>query len=192
MIAPLPKGPFTTIVADPPWNYRDRLGDGPRGAASHYDCMPLEEICAMPVGQVVTPDAHLYLWTTNGFMVEGHKVAEAWGFRVRTILTWVKPQIGLGHFFRNTTEHVLFAVRGKLHLKRHDLRTDFTALRTKHSAKPEMFFDIVESASPGPYLELFARRPRAGWTLWGNEAPQENECNSNRSIVVATDAATIR
>ena len=176
--------PFTTIVADPPWQYRDKLkmgGDqagtphrGHRGAESHYPCMATDDICALGgpghlVGLPIAEPAHLYLWVTNAFMEDGHRVARAWGFTPRTILTWVKPQIGMGHYFRNNTEHVIFAVRGTLPTLRRDCPTAFTANRRRHSQKPDEFFEIVESMSVGPYLEVFARRPREGWTVWGNE-----------------------
>jgi N6-adenosine-specific RNA methylase IME4 len=120
----------------------------------------------------VADRAHLYLWVTNAFMAEGHTVAKAWGFVPRTILTWVKPRIGMGHYFRNTTEHVIFGVRGSLPTKRKNARTDFTAPMGRHSEKPEMFYRLIESMSPGPYLELFARRAAPGWDTWGNETPR--------------------
>lgn len=132
--------------------------------------MPIEWIKALPVGALAEPDAHLYLWTTNAFMVEGHEIALAWGFKVRTIVTWVKTQIGMGHYYRNNTEHCLFCVRGSLQTLRHDIPTAFTAPRGLHSAKPECFIDMVESMSPGPYAELFARRHRLGWDVFGNES----------------------
>jgi N6-adenosine-specific RNA methylase IME4 len=141
---------FRTITADPPWNYRDRVGPGlgmgadrirgRRGAAGYYDLMSLEQIVALGAGGTVagfqaSQNAHLYLWTTNAFMEQAHVVARAWGFLPRTVLTWVKPQIGMGHFFRNTTEHVVFAVRGSLPLHVKNQRTDFTAPRGRHSEK---------------------------------------------------------
>lgn len=165
---------YRTIVADPPWAYGDklRIGSGPkhRGADAHYQTKSLDWITSLPVGAVAEDDAHLYLWTTNAFMVEGHEVARAWGFTPRTILTWVKTQIGMDHYFRNNTEHVIFAVRGSQPLKVRNAPTAFTAPRGEHSAKPECFIDLVESWSPGPYLELFSRRHRMGWDVWGNES----------------------
>ena len=183
--------PFTTIVADPPWQYRDKVNAaivrkvtaigygadkirGRRGAEGYYPTMTIPEICALPVAEWAAPNAHLYLWTTNAFIVEAHAVARAWGFEPRTVLTWVKPQIGMGHYFRNNTEHVVFAVRGSLKVLRRNCPTAFTAPRTKkHSEKPEAFFQIVESMSPGPYLEMFARTQREGWWAWGNEVPAQ-------------------
>jgi N6-adenosine-specific RNA methylase IME4 len=167
---------YRTICADPPWAYRDKLSSvnaghpRHRGADSHYQTMPLEWIKDLPVHTIAEADAHLYLWTTNAFMVEGHEVARAWGFQPRTILTWVKTQIGMGHYFRNNTEHVIFAVRGSLPTNRKDVPTAFTAPRGAHSAKPECFIDLVESMSPGPYVEIFSRRHRLGWDVWGNES----------------------
>lgn len=160
-------------MCDPPWEYNDklRMGTGPkhRGAASHYICAPLEEIKTIPVGEWAEADAHLYLWTTNAFMVEGHELAEAWDFRVRTILTWCKTGFGMGHYFRNSTEHVLFCVRGSLKCLRKDVPTHFVAPRGRHSEKPQSFYDMVETMSPGPYLDVFARRQRMGWSVYGNE-----------------------
>jgi N6-adenosine-specific RNA methylase IME4 len=97
---------------------------------------------------------------------------EAWGFKFKTVLTWVKPGLGMGHYFRNNTEHVLFAVRGRLGLARHDVPTAFSFPRRGHSEKPEEFYNLVESCSPGPYLELFSRSLRPGWTMWGDEIGQ--------------------
>lgn len=169
----LSKQSFNTILADPPWDYRDPLQRSRttfRGAESHYSVMKLGLIMSLPVADLAAKDAHLYLWATNSFMVEAHQVASAWGFTVRTILTWVKPGIGMGHFFRNNTEHILFCVRGKLPTLRKDCPTAFTVKKGRHSEKPEESYRIVESMSPGPYLELFGRRSRPGWTVWGDEA----------------------
>lgn len=169
---------FSTIVADPPWPYNDKLMSGnsgfgrprqTRGAANHYPTMSIAELRALQPQAVAAPDAHLYLWTTNAFMDEALGLMFAWGFKQKTILTWVKPQIGMGHYFRNTTEHVLFGVRGKLRTLQRNVPTAFWARRTKHSTKPAVFYSIVERQSPGPYLELFAREPRPGWTVMGDE-----------------------
>lgn len=164
-----------TVVIDPPWSYRDRVNGENRGAVNHYETLSPHDIdrcfyqALRDLNLAVDDDAHLYNWCTNAFVVEAHQLARGWGFDPKTLLTWVKPQIGMGHYFRNTTEHVVFAVRGTLACKRKDVRTDFSAKRGEHSAKPDEFFTIVESMSPGPYLELFARRRRPGWYAWGNE-----------------------
>lgn len=174
----IPGGRYRTIVVDPPWQYNDKLQSGnsgfgrahlSRGAANHYDTLSIEGIAAIPVGEWAEDNAHLYLWTTNAFMVEAHELAKAWGFTQKTIVTWVKPQIGMGHYFRNNTEHALFCVRGSLPTLRNNVPTAFTASRRRHSAKPEAFFDLVQSMSPGPYLDVFSRQQRLGWDTWGNE-----------------------
>ena len=160
---------YRTIVVDPPWAYPETGGRG--GTDMHYRNMTHADLLALPVGQWAEPDqAHLYLWTTNAFLVQAHELAAAWGFEQKTVLTWVKsPGIGIGHYYRNTTEHVLFCTRGNLHLLRRDLKTHFIAPRTRHSAKPAAFYDLVESASPGPYLDVFSRTQRMGWDTYGLE-----------------------
>lgn len=172
------RGAFATLVVDPPWSYNDRLQSGNsgfgapkgvRGAANHYSVLDTPGIAALPVGEYAAPDAHIYLWVTNAFMEDGFALMRAWGFEFKTILTWVKPQIGMGHYFRNNTEHVLFGVRGSLPTKRNDCPTAFTAPRRRHSEKPDAFFDLVESMSPGPYLSVFERRWRMGWSAVGDE-----------------------
>ena len=164
--------PYTTLVVDPPWPYNDRLMSGARrtrGAANHYPVMSLPRLRELRPQDLATPAAHLYLWTTNAFLGEALDLMRAWEFAHKTMLTWVKPQIGMGHYFRNNTEHVLFGVRGRLPTMCRDQPTAFTAPRTRHSAKPDAFYAIVERMSPEPYLELFARRPRDGWCAIGNE-----------------------
>lgn len=165
--ATLPAGTFRTIVADPPWRYQDA---GCRGAAAgHYPTMSLEKICALAIREHAAQDAHCYLWVTNPMLVEGFKVLAAWGFEFKTMLTWKKPRLGLGRYYRSQTEHVLFGVRGKLPLHAQDISNFFEAPQGRHSEKPEEFSALVERASPGPYLELFARKQRPGWTCWGAE-----------------------
>jgi N6-adenosine-specific RNA methylase IME4 len=167
---------YRTVVADPPWRYPGpgghlrtsaahrpgRTAKNLLGASStaRYGDMSLEELARLRIP--TEDDAHLYLWTTNTFMVEAHDLARAWGFEPKTILTWVKTKLGLGTYFRNSTEHVVFAVRGSLPTNARDIRTSFGASSGAHSAKPDAFYDLVEQASPGPYLELFARRARSG------------------------------
>lgn len=182
---------YRTIVADPPWPYADagREGsttlsrtikrDGAIAKGVHTDYAPM----ALPTLEALAPpvekDAHLYLWTTNAFMAEGHQIAEAWGFRQKTILTWVKTyqddparvSMKTGYYFRGATEHCLFCVRGSLPLQTDQaLPTAYLWPRLPHSQKPDAFYDLVEQASPGPYLELFARRARFGWDYHGDES----------------------
>jgi len=162
----LPAGTFACIVADPPWRYEN---ESTRGSASdHYDTMPMEELIELEVP--AAENAHLWLWVTNPFLREGFELVEAWGFEYRTTLTWCKPQIGLGNYLRSATEHVLFATRGSLPIERRDVPTYFVADRQRHSQKPDAFFDIVSSCSPGPRLELFSRTKRDGFVAWGLEA----------------------
>jgi N6-adenosine-specific RNA methylase IME4 len=182
---------YTTIVADPPWPYRapgkfgntlehrpnrdKTINAGNAGSRCRYGAMEISDLCAMPVPSA--DDAHLYLWFTNAFAVEAHAIAKAWGFRPATLLTWVKtrhadgqPSMKMGYYFRGATEHVLFGVRGSLRLRaQRALPTAYFWPRLPHSVKPEPFYALVEEASPGPYLELFARKVRPGWDAWGNE-----------------------
>jgi N6-adenosine-specific RNA methylase IME4 len=156
---------FATIVLDPPWAYESSTIRG--AAANHYPAMSIEELAKLEIP--AADDAHLYCWVTNGFVRDGFDLLDAWGFEYKTMLTWVKPHMGVGKWFRSATEHVLFAVRGHLPTQRRDVINWFEAPRGKHSEKPDCFFSIVEATSPGPFLEMFARRRRAGWSSWGNE-----------------------
>lgn len=172
---------FGTIVADPPWKYSERgdhnaglngFGGSKVGAGveTRYNLMPLADIKALDIGaRYAEENAHLYLWTTVGFVDEAFDVMRAWGFTYKTMLTWVKPANGIGRYFRVNTEHVLFGVRGKLMTQRRNVPTAFAAPRTKHSEKPAAFFDLVETHSPGPYLSIFERRERMGWDAIGDE-----------------------
>lgn len=181
---------FATIAADPPWPY-DNV-DGPRATAEHrpnswntactgsaprYGSMSIAELCALPVP--AQANSHLYLWTTNSFVVEAHEVARAWGFKPKTLITWGKmksdgtPSMKAGYYFRGATEHVLFCVRGKLRLAGPASPTLFLSPRLAHSVKPEWFYGVVEQQSPGPYLEMFARKTRLGWSSWGNQVPDD-------------------
>jgi len=197
----LPVDHFATIVADPPWPYRSpgqigkTLAHRPNrdkgmskhgaGSVARYGAMTLDEIKALRVLRHAKQDTHLYLWFTNKFAVEAHEVARTWGFDPKTILTWTKmkangiPSMKMGYYFRGATEHILFCVRGSLRLHAdRALPTAYLWPRTAHSVKPDAFYDLVEEASPGPYLELFARREREGWATWGND-PAVNEEATN-------------
>ena len=174
---------YRTIVADPPWRYRTSSGlttrtrgDGSFApeAARNYPTMTVTEVAALPVREWVDDNAHLYLWITNPLIFEARPIVEAWGFEYVTLLTWRKlGTLGMGYYFRGDTEHVVFAIRGAAPIppaKRE--RSWFAAANTGHSRKPDLFYELVERVSPGPYLELFARRRRYGWDVWGNEAPE--------------------
>lgn len=160
---------FQTITLDPPWRYGDTLGGIIRGAEAHYDTMSLADIADLPIYDLADENAHVYLWVTNAFMKEAMMLMDVWNLKQKTILTWVKTSIGMGHYYRNTTEHCLFATKGKLPPKLHNVPTHFVAPRSKHSRKPDVFFDIVESMSPFPALEIFARERRPNWAAYGDE-----------------------
>lgn len=171
---------FSCIVADPPWEVKrieptarwGREAETKVGSvALEYPTMSKYEIAAMPVRRLAARDAHLYLWTINAYVEDAYWIARAWGFTPSTLLTWGKPRqgIGLGGTYALTTEHVLFCRRGSLKAKRRVDTSWWDWKRGAHSAKPEAFIDMVESVSPGPYLELFARRNRLGWSTWGNQ-----------------------
>lgn len=167
-LPPIPEGRFQVIEADPPWD----VPSGPKGPGYQYQLMPTDQIRELRgiIDQLAHDDAHLYLWATNTMLPDAVQVMDAWGFQHRTVLTWVKPQIGLGHYFRTSTEHVLFGTRGKLDTLVNDQRTHFEMPAGRHSAKPAEFYDLIERCSPGPYVRLFARDQRPGWTSWGAEA----------------------
>ena len=161
---------YRTLVVDPPWRYDSAATKADAG--KHYETMTLEAIAALPFGGFAEDDAHLWLWITNAFLSEGKSapLLSAWGFRALTILTWCKRQPGVGHYLRNNTEHCILASRGKAQTPEHKpLSTWFVWPRGQHSGKPDAFYDLVESVSPGPYLDVFARRQRMGWDTWGNE-----------------------
>lgn len=162
---------YPVIVLDPPWDWGDEGDIDQFGRARPtYDTMPFADILALPVADLAERDAHIYLWITNRSLHKGFQLLDAWGFRYITALTWCKPHFGMGNYFRGSTEHVLFGVRGSLPLLRKDAGTWFAAPRPgPHSAKPDAFYALVESCSPGPWLEMFARKPRAGWAVWGAE-----------------------
>lgn len=185
--------PYATIVADPPWPYDTSVAG--RAAIQHnpamrhvhemgFTPMPMDDLKAMPVTGLAAENAHLYLWVTNSFMVEGHDLCRAWGFKPKTILTWVKMKhdgtqysvpstedvsMKVGYWFRGSTEHVIFGVRGSLKLVVEEgvPTAHLWPRESLHSAKPAAFGDLVERCSPGPYVELFARAPRLGWDSWG-------------------------
>lgn len=164
-------GVYPTVVIDPPWQYKNR---GTRGAANdHYPTMTVDELAELPIP--AAEEAHLYLWTTNAFLRDAFDLVETWDFDYKATLIWVKPQMGMGNYFRISHELVLFAVRGNLKTLRRDALSWFQAPRGKHSAKPDAFYELVESSSPGPYMDMFNRDGgkmfrRPGWDGWGNEA----------------------
>jgi N6-adenosine-specific RNA methylase IME4 len=171
---------YETILADPPWRFQNRTG---KMAPEHrrlarYETMTLDEITALPVTEVAADGAHLYLWVPNALLAEGLAVMESWGFTYKTNLVWFKTRKdggpdgrGVGFYFRNVTELVLFGVKGSRRTLAPGRRQVnlFGERKREHSRKPEQLYDIIERCSPGPYLELFARHPRPGWHQWGDE-----------------------
>lgn len=175
---------YYTVLADPPWQFQNRTG---KVAPEHkrlmrYPTMKLEEICSMNVEDILTDTAHLYLWVPNALLPEGLKVMEAWGFTYKSNIVWQKIRKdgepdgrGVGFYFRNTTELLLFGVRGKNARTLAPARSQVNVIKTRkreHSRKPDEQYDLIESCSPGEYLELFARGERKGWTVWGNQADE--------------------
>lgn len=171
---------FATILADPPWRFTNRTG---KVAPEHtrlarYNTMTLEEIMALPISQIVLPASHLYLWVPNALLAEGLAVMRQWGFTYKTNLVWYKTRKdggpdgrGVGFYFRNVTELILFGVRGSLRTLAPGRRQVnlFQTRKREHSRKPDELYDIIEQCSQGPYLELFARHAREGWHQWGDE-----------------------
>jgi N6-adenosine-specific RNA methylase IME4 len=180
---------FATVLADPPWRFANRTGkvSPEHRRLSRYGTMDLDQICALPVAHVAERRAHLYLWVPNALLVEGLAVMRAWGFAYKTNLVWYKTRRdggpdgrGVGFYFRNVTELLLFGVRGSLRTRAAGRRQTniIVVQKREHSRKPDEQYAVVESCSPGPYLELFARHARAGWTPWGNEAPDASQATA--------------
>lgn len=172
---------YRTIVVDPPWKY-GKFNNGPHpeigfsGVAGHlplpYNTMKVEDIKKMDVLSLSEENCHLYLWTTEKYLKEAFDIISYWGFRYSQTIVWTKKPsgLGLGGAFSPTTEFVLFSVRGKVNIKKRINSTWFAWKRQhKHSKKPEAFYDLVENVSYPPYLDMFARRYRLGWDVWGDE-----------------------
>ncbi len=166
-------GVYSTIVIDPPWDWGDEGDQDQLGRARpDYGTMSFNDLLDLPVGNLADDNAHIYMWITNRSLPKGFDLFERWGFRYITALTWVKPHFGMGNYFRGQTEHVLFGVKGSLPLSRKNQGTVFNAPRGQngHSSKPVEFYPLVESCSPGPYLEMFSRVDRKDWTHWGENS----------------------
>lgn len=174
------RGEYRTILADPPWRFSNRTG---KMAPEHkrlmrYPTMSLQQIMELPIPQLAATPSHLYLWVPNALVAEGLEVMKRWGYTYKTNIVWFKIRKdggpdgrGVGFYFRNVTELVLFGIRGSMRTLdpgRRQVNILYTRKR-EHSRKPDEIYEIIESCSPGPYLELFARHKRAGWSHWGNE-----------------------
>jgi N6-adenosine-specific RNA methylase IME4 len=173
---------FRTILVDPPWRFVNRTGKiaPEHQRLSRYTTLSTDEICALPVNLMAQDPAHLYLWVPNALLPEGLRVLAAWGFQYKSNIVWHKIRKdggpdgrGVGFYFRNVTELLLFGIRGKNARTERGARTqvNFIASRKReHSRKPDEQYELIEKCSKGPYLELFARGTRPGWFYWGNEA----------------------
>lgn len=189
---------YQTIYADPPWQFANRTG---KMAPEHkrltrYSTMKLEDIKKLPVSDVAADKSHLYLWVPNALLPEGLEVMKAWGFKYKTNIIWEKVRKdgmpdgrGVGFYFRNVTEILLFGIRGTNNRTLQPGRSQVNLLRSmkrEHSRKPDEFVSLIESCSPGPYLELFARGDRPNWDMWGNQASADYEPTwdtySNRTV----------
>lgn len=173
---------FATILADPPWQFQNKTGKvaPEHKRLSRYETLRVEEILALPVPAISAETAHLYLWVPNAMLPDGLKVLEAWGFRYKSNIVWHKVRKdggpdgrGVGFYFRNVTELLLFGVKGKNARTLSPGRRQVNYLATRkreHSRKPDEQYALIEACSPGPHVELFARGVRKGWTTWGNQA----------------------
>jgi N6-adenosine-specific RNA methylase IME4 len=196
---------FGTILADPPWQFANRTGKiaPEHGRLSRYSTMTLDDIEKLPVSDIAEPTAHLYLWCPNALLPEGLAVMKAWGFNYKSNIVWHKVRKdggsdgrGVGFYFRNVTELILFGVRGKNARTLAPGRRQVNLVGTRkreHSRKPDEQYDIIETRSPGPFVELFGRGTRKGWTTWGNQAddgytPTWNTySNHSQAILIAAE-----
>jgi N6-adenosine-specific RNA methylase IME4 len=175
---------FSTILADPPWQFENRTGKmaPEHKRLSRYTTLTLDEIKAIPVSDVITETAHLYLWVPNALLQEGIEVLQSWGFDYKTNIVWYKIRKdggpdgrGVGFYFRNVTELILFGTKGKNARTLNPGRTQtniITSRKREHSRKPDEQYEIIESCSKGPFLEMFARGNRPNWICWGNQAEE--------------------
>jgi len=188
------RGPFSCVLADPPWRFQNRTG---KMAPEHqrllrYPTMTLEDILELPVPRITAAKSHLYLWVPNALVAEGLEVMSRWGFTYKSNLVWYKTRKdggpvgrGVGFYFRNVTELVLFGVKGNMRtLPPGRRQTNIICGRKReHSRKPDQLYKIIEECSPGPYLELFARHHRPGWAQWGNEIVEQCALPLDDSII---------
>jgi N6-adenosine-specific RNA methylase IME4 len=158
---------FGTIYADPPWPYSNQATRA--ATQNHYQTMNLKDLAELPIKSLAADKAHLHLWTTNAFLFESKAIVEAWGFEYKSCFVWVKPQMGIGNYWRVSHEFLLLGVKGGLTFSDHSHLSWLCHERVGHSRKPEEFRRIIEKVSLSPYLELFGRRVIDGWTVWGDE-----------------------
>ena len=193
---------YKTIYADPPWKFQNPTGTvaPEHKRLSRYSTMQLEEIKALPVSKVADEKCHLYLWVPNALLPEGLEVMQAWGFEYKTNIIWEKIRKdgmpdgrGVGFYFRNVTEILLFGIRGDKNRTLDPGRSQVNLIRSikrEHSRKPDEFVNLIERCSSAPFLEIFARGDRAGWDMWGDQAVDSYEPTwntySNHTIAANT------
>ena len=194
---------YKTIYADPPWQFANRTG---KMAPEHkrlnrYSTMKLEDIKELPVSKVAAEKCHLYLWVPNALLPQGLEVMKAWGFEYKTNIVWEKVRKdgmpdgrGVGFYFRNVTEILLFGIKGDNNRTLQPGRSQVNLIRSmkrEHSRKPDEVVSLIENCSPGPYLELFARGDRENWDMWGNQATADYEPTwhtySNHTVAMRED-----
>ncbi len=193
-------GHYGTILIDPPWRFANRTGKmAPEHKRLHrYPTMSFAEIAALPVARYALPRSHLYLWCPNALLLEALQIMKGWGFTYKTNIVWYKTRKdggpdgrGVGFYFRNVTELLLFGTRGKLRTLKPGRRqvNIIVARKQEHSWKPEEAYQIIEACSPGPYLELFARQQRTGWVAWGDQA---ETYEVNRPVIATYNGPTVK
>lgn len=162
-------GRFGTVYADPPWPYDNGRTRG--AAVGHYPTLRVAEIAALPIPALTAPAAHCHLWTTTSFLFEARGVLDAWGFAYKSQLIWIKPDVGMGNYWRVSHEILLLGVKGRAAFRDRSLPSWVSVPRGEHSRKPDQVRRLIERVSPGPYLECFGRDVTPGWTVWGNSPP---------------------
>ena len=172
---PFPNKKYNIIYADPPWKYKESWGNGSNEHT--YPTMKVEEIKNLNIKNITEDKAHLYLWVTNPFIKEGLEICKEWGFKYKTLITWIKtykdgnPEMGMGYYFRSCTEHIIFGVKGKMKCLNKTTKNMFKEINPRlHSQKPSTVRDLIVNCSGDlPRIELFARQKTPGWDCWGNE-----------------------
>jgi N6-adenosine-specific RNA methylase IME4 len=192
---------FGTLLIDPPWQFMNRTGKvAPEHKRLHtYHTMTATQIAELPVDSLAAAQSHLYMWVPNALLLEGLQIMKRWGFTYKTNLVWYKVRKdggpdgrGVGFYFRNVTELVLFGVKGNMRTLgpgRSQVNV-LTSRKREHSRKPDELYDIIERCSPGPYMELFARHARLGWAQWGDELPTARDVGLNGDVNVASTLGT--
>ena len=184
---PFPNKKYNIIYADPPWQYKR---NGNHSAESRYNVMSLDAIKNLPVNNIAEDNSHLYMWVTNPFISEGLEVCKSWGFEYKTLITWVKtykdgsPIMGMGYYFRGSTEHIIFGVKGKKLCNNKNTKNIFFNMQRQHSQKPDSVKDMIVNCSGDlSRIELFAREETDGWDCWGNDTKKFNKAYNQKSFL---------